>query len=88
MFYQVKVLKKAVKQLSSYPKTVQRSFQDLMLDLKNNGPILPNWPNFSSIGEDKYHCHLAHKWVACWQNEKGQITIEVYYVGSREKAPY
>jgi hypothetical protein len=31
---------------------------------------------------------LAQRWVACWRWEKGEIEIEVYYAGSREKAPY
>ena len=35
-----------------------------------------------------YHCHLSYKWVACWQCEGDSITIEVYYAGSRENAPY
>jgi hypothetical protein len=26
--------------------------------------------------------------VACWSCRKNRIVIEVYYVGSREKAPY
>ena len=31
---------------------------------------------------------LAYHWVACWRNENGSIVVEVYYVGSREDAPY
>jgi hypothetical protein len=38
--------------------------------------------------DNKYHCHLSNKWVACWKNEKDSIIIEVYYAGSRENAPY
>ena len=29
-----------------------------------------------------------HRYVACWTYHKGKIVIEVYYVGTREKAPY
>lgn len=47
-----------------------------------------NWPNYSKLGDSKYHCHLAYSWVACWSYEKGEIKIEVYYAGSRENAPY
>ena len=39
-------------------------------------------------GVNMYHCHLSRKWVACWKNESGTLTIEVYYVGSRQSAPY
>ena len=31
---------------------------------------------------------LTYRHVACWTFRKGEIEIEVYYVGSREKAPY
>ena len=47
-----------------------------------------DWANYSKIGKDKYHCHLSYSYVACWNYEKSGITIEVYYVGSRENAPY
>ena len=48
----------------------------------------PTWKNYSKLGKNKYHCHLNYRHVACWTAEKETITIEVYYVGSREKAPY
>ena len=32
--------------------------------------------------------HLNYRYVACWNYRQGKIEIEVYYVGSREKAPY
>jgi hypothetical protein len=32
--------------------------------------------------------HLSYHYVACWRHEKGTMTIEVNYVGSRENAPY
>jgi hypothetical protein len=35
-----------------------------------------------------YHCHLSYRYVACWTWRKKEIVIEVYYVGSRENAPY
>lgn len=46
------------------------------------------WHNFSPLGKDKYHCHLNYRYVACWTYKQGEIIIEVYYVGTREKAPY
>ncbi len=36
----------------------------------------------------EYHCHLTYRYGACWSCEKDEIEIEVYYAGSREKAPY
>lgn len=35
-----------------------------------------------------HHCHLNYRYVACWTCRRNEIVIEVYYVGSREKAPY
>ena len=67
---------------------IQEAFQDLTDDLVARGPVQAGWPNYSKFGKDKYHCHLAHKWVACWTTQKGSIIIEVYYAGSRENAPY
>jgi mRNA-degrading endonuclease RelE of RelBE toxin-antitoxin system len=86
--YTVKVTKKAEKGIDSAPDHIQDAFQDLSDDLAATGPVQSSWPNFSKLGKDKYHCHLAHKWVACWTIEKGSIIIEVYYAGSRENAPY
>ena len=37
----------------------------LLEDLREKGPVQPGWPNYSKIGKEMYHCHLARKWVAC-----------------------
>lgn len=60
----------------------------LVNDLIEDGPVQPHWPNFSKLSVTEYHCHLAHKWVACRRAENNEIDIEVYYAGSRENAPY
>jgi hypothetical protein len=52
------------------------------------GPVQPYYINYSKLGNSTYHCHLSYRWVACWRNEKDTFIVEVYYVGSREKAPY
>ncbi len=86
--YKVIVLKKAYKGIDKMPKIVQYSIANLLEDLKIKGPIVKHWANFSKIGKNKYHCHLAYKWIACWEFIEDKITIEVYYAGSRENAPY
>ena len=43
---------------------------------------------YSKLGSNTFHCHLAYRWVACWKKVEDQYIVEVYYVGSREKAPY
>jgi mRNA-degrading endonuclease RelE of RelBE toxin-antitoxin system len=88
MKYQVRIKKKVNRDLSKLPKDIQKLLFLLIADLKADGPIQKGWRNFSPLGENKYHCHLSYRYIACWIWEKGTIEIEVYYVGSREKAPY
>ena len=65
----------------------------LLNELKEDGPYRMNWPNYTkmSSGED-YHCHIKNgrpTYVACWKiYDKKCNKIEVYYVGTHEKAPY
>jgi mRNA-degrading endonuclease RelE of RelBE toxin-antitoxin system len=86
--FRVLINKPVQKNLDKMPKREKELFDLLAEDLRSLGPIRKNWPNFSSLEKNKYHCHLSRKWVACWQWEKDTIVIEVYYAGSREKAPY
>ena len=86
--YRVVVTKSAQKSIEKMPKREQVNMYALITELRERGAIRKNWPNFSSLGDNKYHCHLSYKWVACWTWEKESIVIEVYYAGSREKAPY
>ena len=88
MAFKVKIKKKILKSLRKLPANIQDKFLILSMDLEEKGPVQKEWPNFSALGENLYHCHLSYHWVACWKHEKGTITIEVYYVGSRENAPY
>jgi len=84
VFYRKKVQKAVVKM----PLREQKRFANLVEDLERKGPIQSEWPNFSKLGEQEYHCHLSYSWVACWRAEEAILEIEVYYAGSREKAPY
>jgi hypothetical protein len=77
-----------VKNLTKLPASVQKLFFLLVEDLKADGPIQKSWSNFSALGKNRYHCHLNYSYVSCWTCFKDSIEIEVYYVGSREKAPY
>lgn len=86
--YGVVIKRRLVKQLYRLPKKIQSKFYQLIKDLEWFGPILKHWPNFSKLGNSTYHCRLDYSWVVCWSCEKNQIQIEVYYVGSRENAPY
>jgi mRNA-degrading endonuclease RelE of RelBE toxin-antitoxin system len=86
--YTVMMKKEMLRRLEKLPEREQILFQLLCRDLEKEGPIRKNWPNFSSLGSIKYHCHLSRKYVACWTWVKGALEMEVYYVGTREKAPY
>jgi len=70
------------------PEEVFILFGQLLADLTEKGPVQPAWPNYSKLGKDRYHCHLAYRWVACWYHAANSVLIEVYYAGSREDAPY
>ena len=86
--YRVVIKKKVQTNLRKMPEFIQKKLATLIEQLKENGPIAKDWPNFSKIGSYQYHCHLSYSWIACWGWEKGTVIIEVYYVGSRENAPY
>lgn len=88
MEFEVKIKKKIIRNLKKLPVNVQKLFFLLVEDLKADGPIQKSWNNFSPLEDGKYHCHLNYRYVACWTYHQGEIEIEVYYVGSREKAPY
>lgn len=64
----------------------------LAMDLKLNGPNLRTWPNYGTLEKNTFHCHLRKghpTYVACWRVSKHRSKfIEVYYVGTHEKAPY
>ena len=86
--WKVKTRNKQLKKLNKMPLIVKETFSMLEKDLKIYGPEQPAWKNYSKLEKNKYHCHLNYHHVACWTAEKETITIEVYYVGTREKAPY
>jgi mRNA-degrading endonuclease RelE of RelBE toxin-antitoxin system len=88
MSYIVSIKKKTDKGLVKLPKDVRKLFFLLVEDLKADGAVQKTWNNFSPLGNNKYHCHLNYSYVACWTWLKRTIEIEVYYVGSRESAPY
>jgi len=88
MSYRVVLKRKMVKKIQKLPLYEKKVLKLLLNNLADNGPLQKDWKNFSSLGENRYHCHLPYKWVACWYHENKQLTIEVFYVGSREKAPY
>lgn len=88
MGYRVVVLKNVRKNILLLPEKARMRLKLLLVDLRENGPVQPKYQNYSKIGKNTYHCHLAYHWVACWRCEEERLILEVYYVGSRENAPY
>ena len=91
----MRLAKKASKQKKKLPQKYQDMVTALEVDLRNDGPIQTDWPNFSALDRKKvrYHCHLNRKghptYVAVWDvlDHKIQL-VEIRYVGTRENAPY
>jgi mRNA-degrading endonuclease RelE of RelBE toxin-antitoxin system len=92
MKWSVSESRKALKQKDKLPEEIQTLLVLLENELEVLGPVRGNWPNYSKLGKDLHHCHLRNgrpTYVACWEVTNKEIKlVEVYYVGTREKAPY
>ena len=92
MSWTIEYTAKTTKQLKKLPTNIRDAVLALVMDMENSGPIRGDWPNFSKLGAIKYHCHLKKgkpTYVACWRlMDKKKKLLEVYYVGTHEKAPY
>ncbi|MCK4517209.1 hypothetical protein KAT92_00400 [Candidatus Babeliales bacterium] len=94
MSWQVFLKKHAAKQMTKLPKYVSETVLVLANEIEVLGPLRHNWKNFCKLKGTKnlYHCHLKQRkptYVACWEvKDKNIKIVEVYYVGTHEKAPY
>jgi mRNA-degrading endonuclease RelE of RelBE toxin-antitoxin system len=96
MKWKVVFSNKAAKQMEHLNDKVLLVLQVLVDNLKVYGPAPgKHWPNYGKLhgkkNEDKRHCHLIKgnpTYVCCWEVHKLEKYIEVYYVGTHEKAPY
>lgn len=93
MSWNVEFTKKAEKQLKRLPERIQLIVATLVKDIELNGPVRIDWPNYSKLGgKNTHHCHIKDgrpSYVACWEVTNKEIKlVEVYYVGTRENAPY
>lgn len=90
--------KKQLKILIKEHPGIYAQFAALSKEIELLGPYRSNWPHFSALGKrkgipyDSYHCHVKGgkpTYVACWHIEDKKVKIvEIYYVGTHEKAPY
>lgn len=96
MIWKIQFTNKAAKQVQQLEERVVLALQVLVDNLKINGPAPgKHWHNYSRLHgkkqEDKRHCHLIKgnpTYVCCWEVNKLKKLIEIYYVGTHEKAPY
>ncbi|OAI49255.1 hypothetical protein AYO45_03085 [Gammaproteobacteria bacterium SCGC AG-212-F23] len=94
--WDIRVTKTVIKQSEKLNANISLALRFLLEELACKGPIIYTWPNFGKLhgtkNIDKYHCHLKKgrpTYVCCWETiDKKKRIIEVYYVGTHEKAPY
>ena len=63
--YEVKIKKKVFKIIEKMPEPIQMKLGSLFEDLQAKGPYRTEWPNYSKLDKNEFHCHLSYKWVAC-----------------------
>lgn len=92
MTWVVKSNKRVKKQTRKLPKRIIAALYILVAEIKDQGPVRGNWPNYSSLGKNSHHCHLKKgqpTYVGVWEVVDKEIRIvEIQYVGTHEKAPY
>lgn len=91
MQWQVFLTKKAEKQSRKLPRPALTALYELMASIRRGGPVRGDWPNYSKLAPGKHHCHLKKgkpTYVAVWTEDRDNITVEIIYAGTHEKAPY
>jgi len=88
----------AKKSKKALPSKIRALMDTLAKEIEIGGPKRADWPNYSplkktkGIPEDSYHCHIKNgrpTYVACWTvMDKKVKFVEIFYVGTHEKAPY
>ncbi|HEM6962611.1 TPA: hypothetical protein U2K06_002807 [Legionella pneumophila] len=96
MRWKIRIPTKVGKKITALPKAAQSALLLLLRDLEEHGPATggswKNYGKFKGLRGDKRHCHLSKgrpTYVCCWEVIDKEIRLlEVYYVGTHEKAPY
>ena len=92
MLWTVEVHRRIQRQIAALPLRVQQSLVALLRDIEAAGPVRGNWPNYSTLGRGRHHCHLKKghpTYVAVWEViDRERRIIEVTYVGTHANAPY
>ena len=56
--------------IAALPWRVQQSLVALLREIELQGPVRGNWPNYSTLGRGRHHCHLKKgrpTYVAVWE---------------------
>jgi hypothetical protein len=61
MEYDVRMPKKLEKTLREMPGSAKRTLFHLVNDIRETGPVRPEYSNYSKPGKDLYHCHLGRR---------------------------
>jgi hypothetical protein len=88
--WQISFTSSAGKAYNKLNAKIQSIIDLLVIELEVSGPIRGNWKNYSKLSKTEHHCHIKTgkpTFVACWR-EKSKEELEIYYVGTHEKAPY
>jgi mRNA-degrading endonuclease RelE of RelBE toxin-antitoxin system len=91
MTWKVLIRRRAEKQALQLPRPVLAALYELMVSIRQAGPVRGEWPNYSKLPGNRHHCHLKKgrpTYVAVWTENKNTITVEIVYAGTHEKAPY
>lgn len=88
------VIKYSLK-IKKIPHKIKEILPLLEEDLRrtNGKPYNCGWKHFGplkQLGNDCFHCHLNHNYVAVWRVDEATKPVHCYitYVGTHEKAPY
>jgi hypothetical protein len=61
----------------------------LIAQIQVQGPVRGDWRNYSKLGANEHHCHLSYRCVVWGRvTDTEARTVEIYYAGKREDAPY
>ena len=90
--WKIETNRKVQKQVERLPKRIKDTLLYLIKEIEEYGPVRGNWPNYSSLGNSRHHCHLKKgksTYVVVWTViDKKTKLVELSYVGTHEKAPY
>lgn len=83
---------KASKMYRKLPESIKEIVILLAKEIELLGPVRGDWKNYGKLGAELHHCHLKSgrpTYVVCWRIlDKTERLVEIYYVGTHEKAPY